>query len=160
MFLVDTPGAARPRTPCGTFCPATKGTKNAPEPMVLDSFSGGVRGRAAGLLDRRSLRICRPPSAALALVELRLPAFQRGTAVQGARGLTEHASNSHPYHQTFVPSAARQPGSPAGCRDGRCREAAMTSLGRAVRRSKHWHRPSVRTIDRESEGRSENNIPP
>ena len=51
------------------------------------------------------------PSAALVLVELRLPAFQRGTAVRGAHGLTEHFSDLHPHRQTFVPSAARQPGS-------------------------------------------------
>ena len=136
-FLFDSPGATRPpwaacgglsaksaalrrfTGPCAYFWPAPKVGKNAPEPMVLDSFlgaacsaanlGGGVKGRAAGFLVRRSLRIGSPPSAALVLVELRLPAFQRGTAVQRARGLTVHSSDSHPHRQTFVPSAARQP---------------------------------------------------
>ena len=122
-------------------------------------LGGGVKDYAAGFLGRRSLRICSTPSAALALVGLRLPPFQRGTAVQGARGLTEHSSDSHLLHQIIVPSAARQPGSPAGCRDGRCREAAMTSLVRTVRRSKHRHRPKASTIDRKSKGRSVTKLP-
>ena len=136
LFLCDSPGATRPpwaacgglsaksaalrrfTGPCAYFWPAPKVGKNAPEPMVLDSFLGaalgrpprrGLKGCAAGFLVRRSLRIGGPSSAALALVELRLPAFQRSTAVQGAHGLTVHSSNSHPLCQTLVPSAARQP---------------------------------------------------
>ena len=39
-----------------------------------------------------------------------------------------------------------------------CREATST-IGRAVRRSKHRHRPIARTIDRKSKGRSVTKLP-
>ncbi len=154
--------------PCGYFCRAAKVTKNAPEPMVLDSFLGAALGRpprrgSEGLCGGISGQAkppnwwsffsrsgtCRSPPAGLS----------KGYCLQGALVLTVHFSDSHPLHQTFVPSAARQPGSPAGCRDGRCREAAMTSLGRTMRRSTDRHRPRAQTIDHKSEGRSENNYP-
>ena len=120
-YFYSLPRGLRAPGPCGYFCPAAKVTKNAPEPMVLDFFLGaalerpprrGLKDCAARFLVRRSLRISSTPSAALALVELRLPAFQRGTAVQGAHGLTAHFANLYPKRQTLVPSAARQPALP------------------------------------------------
>ena len=99
------------------------------------------------------------PSAALVLVELRLPAFQRGTAVQGARGLTVHPSNSHLPCQTLVPSAARQPGSRRLPGQSLAAQPTMTSLVRTVRRSTNRHRPIALTTDRKSKDRSVINNP-
>ncbi len=118
LFLFAAPGPPQPRT-LRLLLPRGKSNQKRARTNGSGLLSrgrplgghlgGGVKDYAAGFLGRRSLRICRPPSAALVLVELRLPAFQRGTAVQGAHGLTEHFSDLHPHHQTFVPSAARQP---------------------------------------------------
>ena len=92
LFLFDTPGAPRPRTPSGTFCVNKKYPKSHLNLRFKNPFLGAALGRpprrglkdcAAGFLVRRSLRIGGSPSAALVLVELRLPAFQRGTACKG-----------------------------------------------------------------------------
>ena len=92
LFLYVPRGFPSPG-PWGYFCRAAKVTKNAPEPMVLDSFlgaacsaanlGGGVKGCAAGFLVRRSLRVGGSSSAGLVLVGLRLSPFQRGTACKG-----------------------------------------------------------------------------
>ena len=44
-FFFSLPRGLRAPGPCGYFCPAAKVTKNAPEPMVLDSFLGAALGR-------------------------------------------------------------------------------------------------------------------
>ena len=79
--------------PLTYFSRPRKVGKSGPEPMVLDSFlgaacsaanlGGGIKGCAAGFLVRRSLRSSGPSSAALVLVGVRLPAFQRETACKG-----------------------------------------------------------------------------
>ena len=145
------PGGCAPPDPAGTFCVNKKYPKSHLNLRFKNPFLGfacpanprrGPKGCAAGFLDRRSLRIDSSSSAALVLVELRLPAFQRGTAVQGAHGLTVHSSDSHPYAR---PS----------CRVPRGNQQYV----RTVRRSKHRHRPIARTIGRKSEGRSVTNHP-
>ena len=152
--------------PLTYFSRPRKVGKSGPEPMVLDSFlgaacsaanlGGGVKGRAAVFLVRRSLRICSPSSAALVLVEVRLPPFQRGTArgaafgrlrVGAAVGGLTPARGTRP-NGTFFRFAPSLPDPRAECRE------ATSTFGRTVRRSKHRHRPNARTIDRESEGRS------
>ena len=112
------PGGCAPPDPAGTFCVNKKYPKSHLNLRFKNPFLGfacpanprrGPKGCAAGFLDRRSLRIDSSSSAALVLVELRLPPFQRETAVHGAHGLTVHSSDSYPPCQTLVPSAARQP---------------------------------------------------
>ena len=145
------PGAYAAPDPAGTFCVNKKYPKSHLNLRFKNPFLGfacpanprrGLKGCAAGLLERRSLRISSPSSAALVLVELRLPAFQRGTAVQGAHGLTIHSSDSHPYAR---PS----------CRVPRGNQQYV----RTVRRSKHRHRPIAPAIDQKSEGRSVTKLP-
>ena len=120
LVSIRKPGASAAPDPAGTFCVNKKYPKSHLNLRFKNPFLGfacpanprrGLKGCAAGLLERRSLRISSPSSAALVLVELRLPPFQRETAVQGAHGLTVHSSDSYPPCQTPVPSAARQPGS-------------------------------------------------
>ena len=156
--------------PLTYFCRAAKVGKNAPEPMVLDSFLGaalgrpprrGSKGPCGGLPGQAKPPNFSPPSAALVLVELRLPPFQRGTA-RGAAfgrlrvgaavgGLTPARGTQS--NGTFCKFAPLTPDHRA-----ECREATSTSDS-TVRRSKQWHRPRAWTIERKSEGRSVTNIP-
>ncbi len=152
LFLFDSPGPARPRT-LRSLLPRGKsnqkrartngsGLLSRGRPLGVH-LGGGGKGCAAGFLVRRSLRICSTPSAALVLVEVRLPAFQRDTAVQGALVLTGPACK-------FAPS----PPDPRA----ECREATST-INRTVCRSRDRHRPTARTIDWKSTGRSVTNSP-
>ncbi len=86
------PGAYAAPDPAGTFCVNKKYPKSHLNLRFKNPFLGfacpanprrGLKGCAAGLLERRSLRISSPSSAALVLVELRLPPFQRGTPCKG-----------------------------------------------------------------------------
>ena len=122
-LLLHAPRGLRAPGPCGYFLCEQKYPKSHLNLRFKNPFLGfacpanprrGPKGCAAGFLDRRSLRIDSSSSAALVLVELRLPPFQRETAVQGAHGLTEHPSDLHLLHQTLVPSAARQPAPSVG----------------------------------------------
>ena len=117
-LLLHAPRGLRAPGPCGYFLCEQKYPKSHLNLRFKNPFLGfacpanprrGPKGCAAGFLDRRSLRIDSSSSAALVLVELRLPPFQRETAVHGAHGLTVHSSDSYPPCQTLVPSAARQP---------------------------------------------------
>ena len=156
--------------PLTYFCHAAKVGKNAPKPMVLDSFLGaalerpprrGSKGPCGGVPGKAKPPNFSPSSAALALVELRLPAFQRGTArgaafgrlrVGAAVGGLTPARGTRPNgtSRKFAPS-------PPDFR-AECREATST-IDRTVRRSTNRHRPTARTIDRKSIGRSANNNP-
>jgi len=85
-------GLRGPGRPAGTFCVNKKYPKSHLNPWFKNPFLGfacpanprrGPKDCAAEFLVRRSLRISSPPSAALALVELRLTPFQRETACKG-----------------------------------------------------------------------------
>ena len=130
-YFSSIPRGLRSPGPCGYFCRAAKVTKNAPEPMVLDSFYGGHLAVPYPLLrgftdcggdeefrchmnDRSSFcrfGTCRTPPAGLS----------KGYCLQGALGLTVYSSDSHPHRQTLVPSAARQPAPPIElCAEAQC----------------------------------------
>ena len=149
--LLHEPRGLRAPGPCGYFCRAAKVTKNAPEPMVLDSFLGAALWASTSAGEERAVRrllgwakppnwqysfsrsgTCRSPAAALS----------KGYCLQGAHVLTGPACK-------FAPSPDLR---------AECREATST-IDRTVCRSREWHWPIALEIDRKSEGRSVNNNP-
>ena len=163
-FFLNWPVGCPPPDPGPAFAARQKQAKTRLNLRFKNPFLGfacsanprrGTKDCAAGFLGRRSLRIAVPSSAALVLAELRLSPFQRGTAVQGAHGLTVHPSNLHLLHQTFVPSAARQPAPPLGL----CAEVSTGIGPRHGQQTSQSKGRSVTKLPRNEGGFSRNVVP-